>query len=96
MSRSVRLCRLDSHLRSPQAILEKFARDLDFPDWFGRNLDALYDLLTGWVEGPVRIVWRRDARTRRELGEWGEALRRLLEEVAAERQDVEVEIRDCD
>lgn len=29
-----------------QAVLEKLGRDLRFPDWYGANLDALYDCLT--------------------------------------------------
>ena len=32
----------------------ELARALDFPDWYGANLDALYDVLTD-LEVPVRI-----------------------------------------
>ncbi|WP_018628160.1 barstar family protein [Niabella aurantiaca] len=28
---------------------------LELPDYFGKNLDALYDVLTGAIELPVRI-----------------------------------------
>ena len=29
---------------------EKLARELDFPEWYGRNLDALHDCLTAISE----------------------------------------------
>ena len=29
------------------ALHDLFARELDLPEWYGRNLDALYDILTG-------------------------------------------------
>ncbi len=31
--------------RTKERALERFAETLRFPDWFGRNLDALYELL---------------------------------------------------
>ena len=31
--------------RTKERAIERFAETLRFPDWFGRNLDALYDLL---------------------------------------------------
>lgn len=29
---------------------------LDFPDYYGGNLDALWDCLTGWVDLPLTLV----------------------------------------
>lgn len=34
-----------------------FAKALQFPDWYGNNLDALYDLLTD-LEEPTHVVLR--------------------------------------
>ncbi|UUE08205.1 barstar family protein [Dickeya zeae] len=34
-----------------------FAKELNLPIWYGRNLDALWDALTGMVERPVSLVW---------------------------------------
>lgn len=52
---------------------------------FGRNLDALWDVLTKDVRGPVEIVWTAPARA--VLGRDGERLLATLREVAAERKD---------
>ena len=87
MSGRVKRCRLDGRQRTPAAIYDRLARDLDLPPHFGRNLDALWDVLTTEVEGPVQIVWRLDPRLRAELGPFAEALLTLFTEVAHERED---------
>ncbi|MBI3706297.1 MAG: barstar family protein [Proteobacteria bacterium] len=38
-------------------IYARLARDLGFPAYFGNNLDALWDVLTTDIAGPVEIVW---------------------------------------
>jgi ribonuclease inhibitor len=38
-------------------IKESFQRSVEgFPDFYGENLDALWDCLTGFIETPVEIV----------------------------------------
>ncbi|WP_229795280.1 barstar family protein [Saccharothrix coeruleofusca] len=59
---------------------------LEFPDWYGHNLDALYDCLTdlSWLpEGEHVLVWERggDPAVRAVL----EEARHRLAEVAAKR-----------
>ncbi|NUT49285.1 MAG: barstar family protein [Saccharothrix sp.] len=46
--------------RTRQAVLGAIAEALSFPDWFGHNLDALYDCLTdlSWLpEGEHVLEW---------------------------------------
>ena len=33
---------------------------LNFPEWYGNNLDALWDMLTGFIETPanITVVWK--------------------------------------
>ena len=37
------------------------ASKLDLGAHYGRNLDALWDVLTGDVERPVRLIWQDSA-----------------------------------
>jgi len=49
--------------RSKQGVLKAFAEALDFPAYFGHNLDALHDLLRDFAEGlsePSTLVWHID------------------------------------
>lgn len=36
------------------------AEKLDLPTTYGRNLDALWDCLTGYIELPLTIIWIND------------------------------------
>lgn len=42
-----------SHERDMWEIIRE---SLDLPDWFGKNLDALWDMLTGYIETPCRLI----------------------------------------
>ena len=44
-----------------------------FPDYYGRNLDALYDLLTETAE-PTTIILRNADQMQEQLGAYGAAL----------------------
>ena len=42
---------------------------LEFPDYYGCNLDALWDCLTGWVDFPLTIEWIGFEESKKLLGE---------------------------
>ena len=64
-----------------------FAEGLQFPDWYGGNLDALYDLLTAEGE-EVRIVLWEEALLRQTLGARCRALLRVLRDAAEENENI--------
>ncbi len=43
-----------AELNDRQLLHERAADVLGFPDYYGRNLDALYDLLSVW-DGPLTV-----------------------------------------
>lgn len=58
------------------ALYQKLAADLQFPEWFGGNLDALYDCLTEVDDAQLTIYqWNALADT---LGEKALTLKRVL------------------
>ena len=63
------------------------AAALALPAHFGRNLDALWDALTGDMAGPLELVWDDAAATRAALGADFERLVALLREAEAARKD---------
>ena len=74
-----------SALPEAAAVHDLFTRALDLPEWYGRNLDALYDVLTERGE-PLRLL----VRNREALAEYAEDLLRTLAEAAAENPALEL------
>ena len=52
---------------------------LNFPDYYGGNLDALWDCLTGWVELPIEIVWQDFGLVKNSLGDYASSTLKLLQ-----------------
>ena len=60
-----------------------------FPAWYGRNLDALYDLLTEPMEPVTLTIYDWDALVEA-LGEKASALRRVLNDAGQENPNLTV------
>lgn len=78
-------------IRTLAQLYDELERQLTFPPHFGRNLDALWDVLTGEVEGPFEIVWEDSAQAN--LGVDYAKLIALFNELAAERDDFTFTLR---
>jgi ribonuclease inhibitor len=78
--------RLDPTHASMDAIYTHLQRALAFPDHFGRNLDALWDVMHD-VPGPIEIRWKGHAQARSQLGEKFDALVVLFRDLENERSD---------
>lgn len=68
-----------------------FAEELSFPEWYGRNLDALYDCLGDVTEEVEIIVENKDELTEN-LGISFKKLCRLLDAVCKENDNIEVKM----
>ena len=80
------------NIATPESLHDALARALEFPDYYGRNLDALWDCLTGWVEGPVTIIWRDYEESRTALGEYADKVVALMREAAEEVEGLELRL----
>ena len=45
----------------------KIASNLNFPAYYGQNLDALWDVLSCDLERPLLLVWRNSELSKREM-----------------------------
>jgi ribonuclease inhibitor len=87
-------CEIDGRsVRSLDEVYDALAGALSFPAHFGRNLDALRDILTTDLPGPVEIVWRDSDAARLRLGRDFDRIAAVLSEAAAERSDLELVFR---
>lgn len=86
-----RVARLDGRQRTKAAVLARLGRELGAPAPI-RNLDALYDVLRRDVRGPFTVAWRAAPAARQALGADYPAVRAVLEQVAAERGDVRLDL----
>ena len=76
------IIRLDgAELCRREEALELLGRTLELPEWWGRNLDALYDCLTGGLGRPVRL--ELSGRGAMEATDFGRRLLGVLEDAAA-------------
>ena len=69
--------------------MELLGAALSLPEWWGRNLDALYDCLTGGLGRPVRL--ELSGREALEATNFGRRLLRVLEDAAAASRCLELE-----
>ena len=60
---------------------------LRFPEWYGRNLDALHDCL-GQIAQPTTILVRNSRYLRENLGEYGARMVTVLRESAKENPNI--------
>lgn len=63
------------NLENPRALHQALSEALDFPAWYGHNLDALHDMLTSLAEDTALTLLHLDA-----LGRFAMGFRRVMED----------------
>ncbi|MCC6999333.1 MAG: barstar family protein [Deltaproteobacteria bacterium] len=81
-------------IRSPDDLHDVLAAVLELPPYYGRNLDALWDCLTGWIEPPVEVVWREFALSRERLGAYADRTLEVLRRAAGEVEGLTVRVEE--
>lgn len=85
---------LDGASFTDQEGLHAMLKDkLALPAYYGANLNALWDCLTGWIEVPVKIIWKDYAASKRALGHYAERTLETLREAEAEDDGIVVEVQ---
>jgi ribonuclease inhibitor len=78
-----------SKITTHEDLHKVLAEALELPEHYGRNLDALWDCLTGWVDTPIVIVWNHYATTVAVLGEHAENAAKVFDNAVKEVPGIE-------
>jgi ribonuclease inhibitor len=73
-------------------LYDQLSISLSLPKHFGRNLDALWDVLSTDVEGPFEIVWKHAADSKKLMGRDYDRTVKLLKSLQKERDDFKLKI----
>jgi ribonuclease inhibitor len=65
---------------------------LSFPDYYGENLNALWDCLTAWVDLPLKIVWINFEESKTKLGTFAEEALDLFKDAQKELDEFAIEM----
>ena len=69
-----------------------FQEALSLPEWYGRNLDALFDVLTDIGE-DTKVIVELGGLEQQSLGAYMRQLLRVLRDAAEENEQLIVEVR---
>lgn len=76
---------LDGRKIDNQEQLHAFLKEsLELPDYYGNNLDALWDCLTGYVTMPLTIRWVQIQESEKKLGDYSRLLLQLFQDAEEE------------
>ena len=75
---------IDEPIVNEQQLHEVLMNKLELPSYYGKNLDALWDCLTGYIELPLHLEWRNLDEVKENLGEVGDRLLKLLQDAELE------------
>lgn len=71
------------NIKSREELHTFLAEAFHFPEWYGKNLDALYDCL-GDLQENVELCVLEDKKLVEHLGNYGKAFFKVLRDVAKE------------
>ena len=82
-------------LQTPDAVYDYLSEELAFPPYFGRNLDALHDVLLHEIlpAGPLTFEIENFDALRAGIGEYAVGLRHMLKDTAREDDRLTVVLR---
>ncbi|MGN7412911.1 barstar family protein [Paenibacillus sp. SAF-068] len=80
------------HIHSKEALHQVLQNQLELDENYGRNLDALWDVLTGAVSMPLTVQWLGFEKSKEILGDYADQVIELLRDVEAEIQGFTLEL----
>ena len=71
---------------------EAIKEGLGLPDYYGMNMDALWDCITGYIDIPATIYIKSLNKLPKDLIEKGEIMKRILYEAQEWYDDIDVRL----
>ncbi len=88
MQRPIKRYILDGKtIRSLDDFYDQLIQQLALPKQFGRNLDALWDVLSTDIEGPFEIAWHSSQISKVMIGQYFDRIIKVFHDLEAERND---------
>ena len=80
-------------IQSLDDLYDQLSIRLALPEHFGRNLDALWDVLSADVEGPFVIEWKSADDSKKSMGKDFDRAVKMMQELEKERADFKLKIK---
>lgn len=82
-----------SKFDSRESLHEYISDKLEFPDWYGNNLDALYDCLSDVnEETEIEMIHRDEFHST--FGKYARAFERVLRDVCSEKENIKFKVKE--
>jgi len=89
----IKRCTLDGKtIGSLDDLYDQLSIRFSLPEHFGRNLDALWDVLSTDVQGSFEIAWKHAGDSRKLMGKDFDRAVKLLKELQKERDGFTLKI----
>ena len=60
------------------------------PDYFGMNLDALWDCLNAWIDDDITLTWKNYETSKQNIGEYANKALRLFMDAEAQSKGFKI------
>jgi ribonuclease inhibitor len=73
-----------SEIKSVEDFHTQIKELLELPDYYGKNLDALWDCMSGWVNMPLKLIWIDYKITKNNIGDFADRALKLFDDAQKE------------
>ena len=84
-----------SKCKYPMDLHNEIRKKLELPEWYGNNLDALWDMLTGFIETPIEItvIYKPENKMAENLKESVLKVIETFKEASEEDEEIKINIK---
>ena len=84
-----------SKCKYPMDLHNEIRKKLELPEWYGNNLDALWDMLTGFIETPIEItvIYKPENKAAENLKENVLKVIETFKEASEEDEEIKINIK---